>query len=162
MLRLTLRQVRADGLRLLLSSLAIVLGVAFVAGTLMFTDGMRAGAYERAGEFDRHTDLAAYAETDPLPPALVDRVRALDGVAAAAGELTGSAGVVGADGRPVLGYAVLAAVPTEAALQSYDVVTGRLPQRPGEVVLTDGHFTLTDGARVKLVENAETADGRRP
>ena len=67
MLRLTLRQVRADGLRLLLSSLAIVLGVAFVAGTLMFTDGMRAGAYERAGEFDRHTDLAAYAETDPLP-----------------------------------------------------------------------------------------------
>ncbi|ODB79049.1 MULTISPECIES: ABC transporter permease [Micromonospora] len=137
MLRLTLRQVRADGLRLLLSSLAIVLGVAFVAGTLMFTDGMRAGAYERAGEFDRHTDLAAYAETDPLPPALVDRVRALDGVAAAAGELTGSAGVVGADGRPVLGYAVLAAVPTEAALQSYDVVAGRLPQRPGEVVLDD-------------------------
>ncbi|MFJ8203914.1 ABC transporter permease [Micromonospora chalcea] len=137
MLRLTLRQVRADGLRLLLSSLAIVLGVAFVAGTLMFTDGMRAGAYERAGEFDRHTDLAAYAENDPLPPALVDRVRALDGVAAAAGELTGSAGVVGADGRPVLGYAVLAAVPTEAALQSYDVVAGRLPQRPGEVVLDD-------------------------
>ncbi|WP_431901442.1 ABC transporter permease [Micromonospora chalcea] len=137
MLRLTLRQVRADGLRLLLSSLAIVLGVAFVAGTLMFTDGMRAGAYERAGEFDRHTDLAAYAETDPLPPALVDRVRALDGVAAAAGELTGSAGVVGADGRPVLGYAVLAAIPTEAALQSYDVVAGRLPQRPGEVVLDD-------------------------
>ncbi|MFJ1541195.1 FtsX-like permease family protein [Micromonospora chalcea] len=137
MLRLTLRQVRADGLRLLLSSLAIVLGVAFVAGTLMFTDGMRARAYERAGEFDRHTDLAAYAENDPLPPALVDRVRALDGVAAAAGELTGSAGVVGADGRPVLGYAVLAAVPTEAALQSYDVVAGRLPQRPGEVVLDD-------------------------
>ncbi|MEU4437577.1 ABC transporter permease [Micromonospora chalcea] len=137
MLRLTLRQVRADGLRLLLSSLAIVLGVAFVAGTLMFTDGMRAGAYERAGEFDRHTDLAAYAESDPLPPELVDRVRALDGVAAAAGELTGSAGVVGADGRPVLGYAVLAAVPTEAALQSYDVVAGRLPQRPGEVVLDD-------------------------
>ncbi|MER5607859.1 ABC transporter permease [Micromonospora tulbaghiae] len=147
MLRLTLRQVRADGLRLLLSSLAIVLGVAFVAGTLMFVDGMRAGAYERAGEFDRHTDLAAYAGTDPLPPALVDRVRAVDGVAAAAGELTGSAGVVGTDGRPVLGYAVLAAIPTEADLQSYDVVAGRLPQRPGEVVLDDGtvaeqRFTL--------------------
>ncbi|MCZ7437246.1 ABC transporter permease [Micromonospora sp. WMMC241] len=135
MLRLTLRQIRADGLRLLLSSLAIVLGVAFVAGTLMFTDGMRAGAYERAGAFDRHTDLAAYAGATPLPPALVDRVRAVDGVAAAAGELTGSAGVVGADGRPVLGYAVLAAVPTEPALQSYDVVAGRLPQRAGELVL---------------------------
>ncbi|GAB3070010.1 FtsX-like permease family protein [Micromonospora schwarzwaldensis] len=137
MLRLTLRQVRAEGLRLLLSSLAIVLGVAFVAGTLMLTDGMRAGAYERAGAFDRHTDLAAYAGSRPLPPALVDRVRRVDGVAAAAGELTGTAGVVGADGRPVLGYAVLAAIPTEPALQSYDVVAGRLPQRAGELVLDE-------------------------
>ncbi|MGR6319338.1 ABC transporter permease [Micromonospora soli] len=135
MLRLTLRQVRADGLRLLLSSLAIVLGVAFVAGTLIFTDGMRAGASARAGAFDRHTDLAAYAGQQPLPPTLVDRIRAVDGVAAAAGEVTGTAGIVGADGRPVLGYAVLAAVPTEPALQSYDVVAGRLPQRPGELVL---------------------------
>ncbi|MEU7570850.1 FtsX-like permease family protein [Micromonospora sp. NPDC049240] len=137
MLRLTLRQVRAEGLRLLLSSLAIVLGVAFVAGTLMLTDGMRTGAYERAGAFDRHTDLAAYAGSRPLSPALVDRVRAVDGVAAAAGELTGTAGVVGADGRPVLGYAVLAAIPTEPALQSYDVVAGRLPQRAGELVLDE-------------------------
>ncbi|MFI7214035.1 FtsX-like permease family protein [Micromonospora maritima] len=137
MLRLTLRQVRADGLRLLLSSLAIVLGVAFVAGTLMVTDDMRAGAYARAGTFDRHTDLAAYAGRVPLSPALVDRVRAVDGVAAAAGELTGSAGVLGADGRPVLGYAVLAAIPTEPALQSYDVVAGRLPQRAGELVLDE-------------------------
>ncbi|MFG3298210.1 ABC transporter permease [Micromonospora chersina] len=153
MLRLTLRQIRAEGLRLLLSSLAIVLGVAFVAGTLMFTDGMRAGAYERAGAFDRHTDLAAYAGRNPLPPALVDRVRAVDGVAAAEGELTGTAGVVGADGRPVLGYAVLAAIPTDPALQSYDVVAGRLPQRAGELVLdeetaADQRFALGGPVRV--------------
>ncbi|MFG2054582.1 ABC transporter permease [Micromonospora sp. NPDC048930] len=137
MFRLTVRQLRADGLRLLLSSLAIVLGVAFVAGTLILTDGMRAGAYARAGAFDRHTDLAAYAGTKPLPPSLVERVRAVDGVAAADGELTGTAGVVGADGRPVLGYAVLAAVPTDPALQSYDVVAGRLPRQPGELVLDE-------------------------
>lgn len=135
MWRLTLRTLRADAVRLLLSSLAIVLGVAFVTGTLMLTDGMRAGAYERAGAFDRHTDLGVYAGRSALPPSLVDRVRAVDGVAAAAGELTAAAGVVGADGRPVLGFAVLAAIPTEPALRSYDVVAGRLPDRPGEVVL---------------------------
>ncbi|MFE9693563.1 ABC transporter permease [Micromonospora sp. NPDC005806] len=153
MLRLTVRQVRADGLRLLLSSLAIVLGVAFVAGTLIFTDGMRAGAYARAGAFDRHTDLAAYAGDKPLPPTVVDRVRAVDGVAAADGELTGTAGIVGTDGRPVLGYAVLAAIPTDPALQSYDVVAGRLPQRPGELVLdaptvADQGFTLGSPVRI--------------
>ncbi|WP_422741806.1 FtsX-like permease family protein [Micromonospora sp. WMMD754] len=162
MLRLTLRQIRADGLRLLLSSLAVVLGVAFVAGTLMVTDGMRAGAYARAGAFDRHTDLAAYAGRVPLSPALVDRVRAVDGVAAAAGELTGSAGVVGADGRPVLGYAVLAAIPTEPALQSYDVVAGRLPQRAGELVLdektvAEQRFTLGGPVSVGGVGGAARA-----
>ncbi|MFI1194722.1 ABC transporter permease [Micromonospora sp. NPDC020750] len=135
MTRLTLRMMRADALRLLLSSLAVVLGVAFVAGTLIFTDGMRQGAYDRAGTFDRHTDLAVYAEQAPIPPALVEKVRAVDGVRAADGELTGTAGVVGSDGRPVLGFAVLAAIPTDPALQSYDVVAGRLPQRPGELVL---------------------------
>ncbi|WP_229403409.1 ABC transporter permease [Micromonospora okii] len=153
MIRLTLRSMRADALRLLLCALAVVLGVAFVAGTLIFTDGMKRGAYERAGTFDRHTDAGVYAERDPLPPALVEKVRAVDGVRAAAGELTGTAGVLGSDGRPVLGFAVLAAIPTETALQSYDVVAGRLPQRPGELVLdaptvAEEGFTL--GAPVKV------------
>nr|WP_243709525.1 FtsX-like permease family protein [Micromonospora sp. 15K316] len=54
---------------------------------------------------------------------------------AADGELVGTGGIVGSDDRPVLGYAVLAAIPTDPALRSYDVVAGRLPDRPGEVVL---------------------------
>ncbi|GHJ07711.1 ABC transporter substrate-binding protein [Micromonospora humidisoli] len=135
MWRLTLRTLRADALRLLLSSVAIVLGVAFVAGTLMLTDGMQAGAYARAGAFDRHTDLGVYPDRATLPPSLVDRVRTVDGVAEAAGELTALVGVVGVDGRPVLGVGLLAAIPTGPALRSYDVVAGRLPDRPGEVVL---------------------------
>ncbi|MGN9767224.1 ABC transporter permease [Micromonospora sp. SD12] len=154
MIRTTLRQLRAEALRLMLSSLAIVLGVAFIAGTLIFVDGMRAGAYERAGAFDRYTDLAVYSATDdPLPAVLVEKVRALDGVAAAEGELLGSGGIVGADGRPVLGYAVLAAIPVDEALRSYDVVAGRLPDRPGEVVLDAATveqegFALGSGVRV--------------
>lgn len=34
--------------------------------------------------------------------------------------------------------------------------------RPGERVLTDGHFTLTDGARVRVVESVQQDEGRRP
>jgi len=34
--------------------------------------------------------------------------------------------------------------------------------QPGETVLTDGHFTLTDGARVRIVESVRQAEGRRP
>ncbi|WFE54064.1 FtsX-like permease family protein [Micromonospora sp. WMMD1155] len=145
MIRLTLRSLRAEALRMLLSALAVVLGVAFVAGTMIFVDGMRAGTYERAGTFDRHTDLGVYsAGREVLPPTLVDRVRAVDGVAAAAGELTDTAGVLGVDGRPVLGFTVLAAIPTEDALRSYDVVAGRLPDRAGEVVL-DAETVAAEG-----------------
>ncbi|MFE0593013.1 ABC transporter permease [Micromonospora echinospora] len=147
MFRLTLRSLRAEALRMLLSALAVVLGVAFIAGTLIFIDGMRAGTYERAGTFDRHTDLGVYAEQDPIPATLVEKVRAVDGVRAAEGELTGTAGVVGADGRPVLGFGFLAAVPTDPALQSYDVVAGRLPARPGEVVL-DEETAADEGFRL--------------
>ncbi|MEU7752734.1 ABC transporter permease [Micromonospora sp. NPDC049171] len=136
MIRLTLRSLRAEALRMLLSALAVVLGVAFVAGTMIFVDGMRDGAYERAGTFDRHTDLGVYATgAELLSPALVDRVRAVDGVAAADGELTNTGGLLGSDGRPVLGFTMLVAIPTEQALRSYDVVAGRLPDRAGEVVL---------------------------
>ena len=34
--------------------------------------------------------------------------------------------------------------------------------KPGETVLTDGHFTLTDGARVRLVKSVTQDEGRRP
>ncbi|MGC4746298.1 ABC transporter permease [Micromonospora sp. DT201] len=154
MIRLTLRSLRAEALRMLLSALAVVLGVAFVAGTMIFVDGMSAGAYERAGTFDRHTDLGVYSTgRELLPPNLIDRVRAVDGVAAAAGELTNTAGLLGTDGRPVLGYTMLVAIPTEDALRSYDVVAGRLPDRAGEVVLdaptvAEEGFTL--GAPVRV------------
>ncbi|MEV6691935.1 FtsX-like permease family protein [Micromonospora sp. NPDC051196] len=159
MLRLTLRSMRADLARMMMSTLAVVLGVAFIAGTLIFVDGMRAGTYDRAATFDRHTDVGVYpdpdADTDPdlIDAALVEKVRAVDGVRAAAAELVGSGGVVGADGRPVLGFGVLVAVPADPALQSYDVVAGRLPERAGEAVLdertvADEGFALGTEVRV--------------
>ncbi|MEU4681235.1 ABC transporter permease [Micromonospora sp. NPDC023737] len=153
MLRLTLRSLRAEALRMLLSTLAVVLGVAFIAGTLMLNDALTDGVYQRAGTFDRHTDAGVYAKKAPLPAALVDQIRAADGVAAADGELIGTGGVVGTDGRPVLGYAVLAAIPTDPALRSYDVVAGHLPDRPGEVVLdakTVAREGFTIGAPVRV------------
>lgn len=153
MIRITLRSLRSDGLRLLLSSLAVVLGVAFVAGTLVLTDGMRTSAYDRAGSFDRHTDVAVVAVDDPLAPAVLDRIRTIPGVRAADGEFVGTGGVLRRDGRPVLGQSTLVSVPTEPALASYDVVRGRLPEHPGEVVLdtrtaTEEGFVLGSPVRV--------------
>ncbi|MGC9669863.1 ABC transporter permease [Planosporangium sp. 12N6] len=162
MVRLTLRSLRAHALRLALSSLAIVLGVAFIAGTLMFTDGLRAASYAKAGTFDRHTDVAVYpADNGPSDPddrphlddATVAKVRAVDGVRAAEGELSGAGGVLGSNGRPVLGYSLVFSLPTDPALQSYKIARGRLPQRAGEVVLdtrTVDKQKFTVGASVRV------------
>ena len=85
MLRHTLRSLRDNATRLVLSSLAIVLGVGFVTGTLIFSDGLSAATEERAGRLDRMVDVELTRDTDVepadndevLPAALVVTVAAV-------------------------------------------------------------------------------------
>ncbi|MFC7548893.1 ABC transporter permease [Plantactinospora sp. GCM10030261] len=148
MIIVTLRALRQDGTRLVLSALAVVLGVAFLAGTLILTDGMRTAATDRAGAFDRHTDVAVAAvDGSTMEPRLIDQVRAVAGVRAVTGEVVDTAGVLGADGARVPGWTVLASVPDDPALQSYDVRSGRLPAAPGELVL-DTRTAREEGFRL--------------
>ncbi len=85
MLKMTWRNIFARKLRLALSAFAIVLGVAFVAGSFIFTDAMGDAfdgiiegstadvevAFKGANDFDSQQD------TRTLPAAVVDRLRAL-------------------------------------------------------------------------------------
>jgi putative ABC transport system permease protein len=141
-LRLTIRTLRAHGLRLLLSALAIVFGVAFIAGTFIFSDGLKKAAYEKAGRLDRNTDVEVLPRTTDrttapvFDAATVDKVRRVDGVQAAEG-LVGHFGIglVGRDGRPIPGYHYYGTIPLDPALRSFDLKAGRLPARTGELVL---------------------------
>lgn len=45
-------------------------------------------------------------------------------------------------------------------LQNPDPNSGAKTVEPGEIVLVDGHYTLTHGARITLVENTAAAGGR--
>jgi RND family efflux transporter MFP subunit len=45
-------------------------------------------------------------------------------------------------------------------LQNPDPNSGAKTVAPGEIVLVDGHYTLTHGARISLVENTAAAGGR--
>ena len=97
--------------RLALSSLAIVLGVAFVAGTLMLGASISQSFYGSfaAGAKNVSAIVAAQKPGKPpgqyggptVPASVLDQVRTAPGVAAAAGRLTGSAALLGADGTPV-------------------------------------------------------------
>lgn len=148
MLRLTAKAIWAHKRRLVGTVLAVVLGVAFLAGTLVLGDTMRAGfgaAFEQA---NAGTDAVVRSSTTVgggedevragIDASLLEQVRAVPGVAAAEPVVAGPAQIVSADGDPIGGNGpptVGSSWIEDEALNSYDVAEGRAPEAPGEVVI---------------------------
>ncbi len=112
MLKLTLKNVLARKRRLLLTALSIVIGIAFLAGTFVFTDTIQrtfndlfANVYEHTDAFVRDAQKieTGFGQTTRgrVPATLVDRVGAVDGVKEAVGSVQGFARIVGKDGKPL-------------------------------------------------------------
>ncbi|MEU5219128.1 FtsX-like permease family protein [Streptomyces sp. NPDC020807] len=107
MFRTALRNVLAHKARLLMTVLAVMLGVAFVSGTLVFTDtlsnafrGQAAKSYDDvAVAVDMSPNAEEAQKTPGLSQAVVDKVAALDGVASVSPRVSGFAGVPGKDGK---------------------------------------------------------------
>lgn len=139
MLRLTIRTLRAQLVRLVLSSLAILLGVGFIAGTLIFSDGLRQGEIAAADQFDRNTDVKVIYtgnEDGRLSSDLVAKIRGIDGVTAAEGIVNTSIGVYDRNNKIMRGSNAYAqSIPADPSLNSYEVRSGALPKQSGEVVI---------------------------
>jgi len=137
--------------RLAGTSLAVFLGTAFLAGTLMLSGTLRANFERLFSDANAGTDAvvraAASVDTDygparaPIDESLVARIRALDGVAAAAPLVEGYGQVRGRDGEAVGGNGpprIAASWVEPPALGGYELAAGRAPRAPGEVVLNRG------------------------
>ncbi len=146
MIRLVIRGLLARKLRTILTSIAIILGVAIVAGTFILTDQIntafddifQAGNEKIDAVVTRQTIFdSADAETPPLPESIVGQVRRTDGVAVADGQVSGQ-GQLLVDGKKVdsVGGAPTLVVSTvDPALNPSVAIEGRLPEEPGEVAL---------------------------
>ncbi|MEU9760627.1 ABC transporter permease [Streptomyces sp. NPDC047985] len=107
MFRTALRNVLAHKARLLMTVLAVMLGVAFVSGTLVFTDTL--GNAFRNQSAKSYDDIAVAVTTradqrDPKAPGGVTtaglaKIQGLDGVDTATGRVNGFAGVADPDGK---------------------------------------------------------------
>ncbi|MGW1411386.1 ABC transporter permease [Streptomyces sp. NPDC002403] len=106
MFRTALRNVLAHKARLLMTVLAVMLGVAFVSGTLVFTDTL--GNALRNQSAKSYDDIAVavttYADqrdekTPGITAATLEKIQGLDGVDTATGRVSGFAGVAGPDGK---------------------------------------------------------------
>ena len=111
MFTLTLKELAAHKMRLLTTAFAVLLGVAFMAGTIVFTDTIAATFDSALAEANKGVDAyvrtpsaidVGYGEPGPrLDASLAQTVAAVDGVDEVALRINGYAQLVGPDGSPV-------------------------------------------------------------
>jgi putative ABC transport system permease protein len=176
MIRAALKSLLARKVRLVMSTFAIVLGVSFVVGTLIFSDTLNRSfvslfAYTvgdvvvqpEGGDVPGGGDSTA-----TVPAELVGRLATLPGAARADGQI-GIQGVyvVDTDGDPIGGFGPPSIggnwsdAPAGNGLRSLAITEGREPQGPGEVVLdaeTADKSGWSVGEVVPMITGEETAN----
>ncbi len=148
MLRVTLKSVRGHVVRFMLTLFAVSLGVAFVAGSFVLTDGLRStfdtlietstqGTDISVRGLEGGSNITGEGMTTRLPLDLVDRLRGVDGVERAVPDIQGTILLVGKNGTavrgvggaPTLGFAYAADDPVVT------LIKGRAPRGPNEVAV---------------------------
>ena len=162
--RLSMSSLRAHKRRFAGTFLAVFLGVAFLAGTLVMGDTLRANFDTMFGDATSGTDAvvrSADAITtpgesqgvrQPVPTALLKTIDRVPGVAAAAPNIQGAGQLVGANGEAIGGKGPPTLAGnwiTDPKLNPYRLAEGRTPARSGEVVINrgaadKGHLKLGD------------------
>ena len=162
MLRATLKSLLARKLRLLLSGLAVVLGVMFVSGAFVLTDTLGRSFDAVFADAYAEVDVSVEAKpkidvstaegmplSTPMPASVLDRVKAVPGVADAEGVVAAEgARMIGSNGKVVTSFG-----PPQLGqnwLGESDLVEireGRAPQADDEIVI---NTALAEAGKVKV------------
>ncbi|WP_413450761.1 FtsX-like permease family protein [Georgenia phoenicis] len=132
MLRLTLTQMRRSTGRLFAAGLAIMLGTAFIAATLLGTAVIRDTTYGAVTADIADADVVVPAGVELVTPEQLDEVRALPGVAVADGHLAIFGSIV-SGGRQ--DWASVESVGSPG-LSGATLVDGALPTAQGEAAIS--------------------------
>lgn len=169
MWKASLRSVVAHRLRLALSGIAVILGVAFVAGSLIFTSTISTAFDKLFDEISSDVTVSRDTAFDAnvpgqengattVPADLVQKIADVPGVEKAEGDITvegvrviGKDGdVVGSGGAPGLGIDY----PEEGSDETVKLLDGRVPANGNEVVIDSVSADKGDlkiGDRVRLL-----------
>jgi putative ABC transport system permease protein len=149
MLRATFRSLLARKLRLLLASLAVLLGVSFVSGAFVLTDSL-SGVFDKlfasinTGTSVRVQSTSAFGDSsndsqrEPVSQAVLDKVKAVPGVQEANGDISALASLVlpngtiySTSGPPTL----VVGIHPGSVQESLLVKSGKAPVGAGEVAI---------------------------
>jgi putative ABC transport system permease protein len=158
----SVRNLAAHKVRLLLTVVSVLLGTAFVAGSFVFTDTLHGSFTKIFDSADKGIDAQVVARKsyDPgVPLKLADQLAALPGVHTVQPVASAPVVLVGANGKKVQ----TGGAPSEGRMwtSAQDSVTapptfvsGAAPDRPGQVVINNGAATkakLSTGDHAKVV-----------
>jgi putative ABC transport system permease protein len=172
MFKLSLKSALARKGRLLLTSLAVIAGCAFLSGVFVFSDTIRgtfdklfANAYENTDAYVRSSNVieADFGEEsrDRVDDSLIPTITATPGVSEAVGDVQSFARVstldgteIGTDGPPKYG-----GVFTDSAASPWDLAEGTVPTGPDQVVIDrssakQGDIAVGDQVDVTAVSGA--------
>ncbi|HEX4493762.1 MAG TPA: FtsX-like permease family protein [Acidimicrobiia bacterium] len=167
MLKVAIRGILAKKLRVVLTSIAIVLGVAFMAGTLVLSDTITHTFDTLAVQVNTGLSATVRAKAafksegqqqrNWIDASLLDTVKNVPGVQAASLDVQGLAFVVGRDGKaitktsgaPGLGFAW----DPNSTLRAVHLISGKPPEQPNDIVIDkhsadQGHFKIGDQVRI--------------
>ncbi len=168
MLNATLKSLLAHKLRVVLTTIAVIIGVSFVSGTFVLTDSIR-NAFDDIFSEGATADVVVSSsrtldtgdggqQITPLDEEDVTRIRDVDGVRAAEGYVQGFAQIIGKDGDPagqVNGPPTfgVSLVDDQDLNGGFTLRSGELPAGDGQVALDqvtvdDEGFALGDEVRV--------------
>lgn len=152
-LRIGLAGLRAHKRRFAGTFFAVFLGVAFLAGTMVMGDTLRASFGQLFADANSGTDTVVRGADvvkasgpgqgvrAPVPSDLVTALEKVPGVAAAVPDIEGAGQLVGSNGKAVGGKGPPTAAGNwidDAKLNPYRLVEGRAPRGPGEAVINRG------------------------
>ena len=173
MFKLAMRSITQHKARLSMTVISIALGVAFVAGTFVFTDSIQArfdtlftDVYAGVDATVRPEQADLGTSNSALAASLADEIAALDGVQTAAGGVGGFAQPISADGTPIGGQGppnIGMSWTAEPALNALVIAdgNGRAPLAAGEVAVDAasaeaGNFAVGDTIEVAFLNGIET------
>jgi putative ABC transport system permease protein len=166
MLKTTISGLVARKLRLFATAFAVLLGVAFMAGTFVLTDTIQRTFHDLFGSVYVHTDAVVRgpaargtsgfeAQRPPVDEAVVRTVAGVPGVRAAEGNVMGYAQLVDEQGKAVgtAQYAYGLNWNQVAQLNPFNLVAGRAPRADDEAVINkaaadQGGFAVGEEATV--------------
>ena len=169
MLKVALKGLLARKLRTALTGFAVVIGVAFVAGTFVFTDTIDASFKDLFERASKGTDVSVqsqvvveedFATPPPMDASTLERIQSVDGVEEAAGFVSGDVSLLDRDGEPIVsgGPPTLLLTTGPERFDPFDYTEGGPPQSADEVVIdkaTADEFDWGEGDTVTIA-------GRQP